>query len=109
RSTSALILSPGWSAWPTSTVPAGAISYQVKYVGVPSKHQLAVPSCSTVLSENPSRPTQSEVISSSWVQRTLGVRHCPLTCVKVPVVPDTSAYPDQLYAPAADSRSEEHT
>src|ERR1700691_2649431 len=48
RAIEAAILSPGRMELPTVTVPAGYISYQVKYVALSSKHQLSVPSCSTV-------------------------------------------------------------
>src|ERR1700735_348757 len=91
RDTLALTRSLGWSDVPTSMVPAGNISYQVNKVGVPSKHQSRVPSCSTVASLKPSRPTHSEVIVSSTLQDTDGVFHSPLTLLKVPVVAEVSA------------------
>src|ERR1700730_18066107 len=91
RDTVAVILSPGWSDVPTSTVPAGYISYQVKEVGVPRKHQPTVPACSTVALLKPSRPTHSELIVSSVVHTSLGVLHRPLTSVNVWFVADTSA------------------
>jgi hypothetical protein len=54
-----------------------------------------VPTCSTVLSLKPSRPTHSEVmLSSNVLQVTLGTVHDPLTFVKVPSVVETSHVAD---------------
>src|ERR1700691_3888510 len=91
RATLAATTSPGRRDVPTSTEPAGYISHQVKYVALPWKHQLIVPSCSTVSLLKPSRPTHCALIWSSRLHSTAGVRHRPPTSLKVPAVFEASA------------------
>src|SRR5580704_5775843 len=89
------ILSPACTA-NTLTELAGNSSYQASYWGVllfAPPHMAKVPSCSTVWSVKPSRPTQFEV---HWFltpgQVILGSTN--VLCTKVNFLAATAAYPD---------------